>query len=596
MPNKFPSGWMNLLRQVKKVLGGRGSMWLVVCVLVSISLSAVEYGIAGFLQLFLVSLGYVDPHLVPKWLLPFTGLSIVALCLMLLVIGLFRAVALFMSAYSNEIVQEQMNARFRLATIYEMLMIERRDFLSASEVHHRMGEIFPMARHFVFTSINLFVTITQILLLLVGMLLITWKESLVGFTGLGLTAILVVLSNRVVAANSKIVPSVQKGISKGVERVSRNWLFVRISRTQSLEYEKLVDRIADYYHYVTRASLFTTVMLGLPPFFGIILFAMIIFLSRTWFGTSPANLVIFLYLFLRLVQHLGNGAQHFGQSTTHFHHFTSALKYFFSLKDAEVENALLPSSKIFYRDNEAAQVHWRSKLPMLDVHERPIAVKPPSIEVSNLSYSWAPGDPLVLDNLSLSVAAGGEILGIVGPSGSGKSTLMLLVLGMLEPTSGTVMIDGEPPSVYFKKHSLQLGYVGAEPFLIEGTLRDNLTYGLPFAVTDEEIQNAIERAQLTSAVASLAAGMNHLLDENGSGLSTGQKQRLALARALLRKPVFLVLDEASANLDVGTESDIARTIKALKGTCTVLIVSHRTGILEAASKVISLEADAARKS
>jgi ABC-type multidrug transport system fused ATPase/permease subunit len=121
-----------------------------------------------------------------------------------------------------------------------------------------------------------------------------------------------------------------------------------------------------------------------------------------------------------------------------------------------------------------------------------------------------------------------------------------------------------------------------------GSIRDNLNYGTHGQFTPEEYRRALDAASLLKWVDSLPEGMDYFIDENGSGLSAGQKQRLALARALLKKPLLLVLDEVSANLDKDTEAEIAETLGTLKGKTTVLLVSHRPEILVHADRTLNL--------
>lgn len=135
---------------------------------------------------------------------------------------------------------------------------------------------------------------------------------------------------------------------------------------------------------------------------------------------------------------------------------------------------------------------------------------------------------------------------------------------------------------------LKAGYVGAEPFLIEGTIYENLVYGSKQPIEREDCWKALKEAGLEEEIYRLPEQLDTPMSENGSGLSSGQKQRLALARAILGKPDLLFLDEVSSNLDTETERLIARSISRLRGRCTVLVISHRPGILEHADRCLDL--------
>jgi ABC-type multidrug transport system fused ATPase/permease subunit len=403
---------------------------------------------------------------------------------------------------------------------------------------------------------------------------------MIGLVGFGLTGILLALTNQRLAQNARMAPRNQAAFIKGVERVSRNWLFIRISRTQKRETRGLIEKVFGYQDIVLSMASFNTLILGMPPFFGICLFAIIIYVSRTVFLTKAATLISILYLFLRLVQYIGNASTYMAGVTKFWPQFSEAVALFDRLEAPELAEALSYEPGNFRRllgDAAGDSGAGGGEAPPV----------PPGLSLNDVSFSWEQDRPRVIDRLSWAVK-GGEIAGIVGPSGAGKSTLLLLILGMMDPLEGRIEFDGIPPAAYFDRFSRGLGYVGAEPFLMDGTLEENLEYGLGRKPAPQEIWTALEQAQLADTVRKLENGLAYRIDENGAGLSTGQKQRLSLARALLRKPNLLVLDEATANLDTATETEIANTIKKLAGSTTVLIVSHRAGILAAAGRILEL--------
>ena len=194
----------------------------------------------------------------------------------------------------------------------------------------------------------------------------------------------------------------------------------------------------------------------------------------------------------------------------------------------------------------------------------------------------------MIDNLSLDIPAGSQY-GIVGPNGSGKSTLLGILLGVYTPTSGRVVLDGLTAVEFFERHAAAIAYVGPEPYLVHGSILENITYGLGQPPTEDAIREALRTVRLDEFVDSLPRGLDYGIHEDGAGLSSGQKQRLTIARAFLRQPRLLVLDEPSANLDETTEAAVVDTLQALKGRCTVIIVSHRPGILRGVDHTLELK-------
>ena len=212
-----------------------------------------------------------------------------------------------------------------------------------------------------------------------------------------------------------------------------------------------------------------------------------------------------------------------------------------------------------------------------------------SISVQDLSFSYEMTSTQALTEVSINISRG-EAVGLVGPSGSGKSTLVDILLGLLEPTSGRVLIDGSDIHDNLRGWQDQIGYVPQSIFLTDDTLRRNVAFGLPKdQIDDNAVKSAIRSAQLEDFVASLPNGLDTIVGERGVRLSGGQRQRIGIARALYNNPDVLVLDEATSSLDTETEHGVMQAVQALQGEKTVIIVAHRLSTVEYCDRLYRLE-------
>jgi ATP-binding cassette, subfamily B, bacterial len=210
-----------------------------------------------------------------------------------------------------------------------------------------------------------------------------------------------------------------------------------------------------------------------------------------------------------------------------------------------------------------------------------------AIEFRDVSFSYN-GRENVLDRLSFEIRAG-EHLALVGQSGVGKTTLLSLILCFYRPTSGEIYFDGRPASG-LEVTSLRkaIGYVSQNTLLLSGTIMDNLRYGNPEAGDDEIIQ-AAKAAELHEFISTLTSGYDTDIGEKGIKLSEGQKQRLSIARALVKLPDILVLDEPTSSLDGRTEGSILNSLPAFIKGKTLLVVSNKLSTIKYCDRVLLLD-------
>ncbi|MGU3502122.1 ABC transporter ATP-binding protein [Mycobacterium sp. C31M] len=210
------------------------------------------------------------------------------------------------------------------------------------------------------------------------------------------------------------------------------------------------------------------------------------------------------------------------------------------------------------------------------------------IELDRVTFAYESTGLVAMDDVSLTIPPG-QVVALVGTTGAGKSTLMKLVARFYDATSGTVTIDGTPiTDLDLASYRHQLGFVPQEPFLFSGTIRSNIAYGRPGA-SDLEVERAARAVGAHHFIAGLPLGYHTPVSEQGKSLSAGQRQLLSLARALLVDPAILLLDEATANLDLATEAHVQRAMGLVASGRTTILIAHRLQTARGSHRILVVD-------
>jgi ATP-binding cassette subfamily B protein RaxB len=230
--------------------------------------------------------------------------------------------------------------------------------------------------------------------------------------------------------------------------------------------------------------------------------------------------------------------------------------------------------------------------PLEPGHDRPLAFATPirgTIELRNVSFRYAETERFILENVNLKVEAG-RFITIMGPSGGGKTTLLKVMLGLLEPTSGEVLIDGIPlKTIGVRVYREQVAAVMQEDQLLSGSIADNICFFDP-AFDHDRMVSCAQMASVHDEIMAMPMAYNSLIGDMGSSLSGGQKQRVLLARALYKSPKILFLDEGTAHLDVEKEKQINERLRRL--SITRISVAHRPEMMNGTDTILRVGHDA----
>ena len=246
-----------------------------------------------------------------------------------------------------------------------------------------------------------------------------------------------------------------------------------------------------------------------------------------------------------------------------------------------------------YREAEASLVSFGKLMqtPKEEKAEKPKTIGTvESLKFDDVSFKYGSGGDDALKNISYEIQKGNTIA-FVGPSGSGKTSLVKLLVGLYTPTIGEVFYNGVSfADVNKEELRAQIGFVTQDTQLFAGTIRENLLFVKPNA-TDAECLDALNKAQCQNLLARGGDGLDTLIGEGGVKVSGGEKQRLSIARALLRKPKILIFDEATSALDSLTEEEISKTIREISKSHShiIILIAHRLSTIMHADKIYVLE-------
>lgn len=246
-----------------------------------------------------------------------------------------------------------------------------------------------------------------------------------------------------------------------------------------------------------------------------------------------------------------------------------------------------------YREVDASIHNFDTLMhkPVEERPENPVEIGPLNhLSFNHVVFRHKTATGNAIDDISFSVKTG-ETIAFVGPSGSGKSTLVKLLVGLYKPVSGEIYFNGEPSdAIRYNELRRQIGFVTQDTQLFAGTIRDNLLFVKPDA-TDEEIIDALEKSACGGLISRSPRGIYTMLGEGGMKLSGGEKQRISIARALLRNPRLLIFDEATSALDSLTEESITYTIRAVSalGNRVTILIAHRLSTIMHADIIYVLE-------
>lgn len=395
---------------------------------------------------------------------------------------------------------------------------------------------------------------------IIVLFILDWKMTLLMLIAIPLSFMILVPLGRKMHQVSKGTQDETARFTSVIQQVLSEVRLVKASNAEMIEYNNGKKGIAQLFQYGLKEA---KIQAMIAPLIGLVIMLLLVVIlgyggMRVSSGALTAGgLVAFIMYLFQIVMPMGQLTSFF----TQFQKATGATERIISILEMDKE------------DNDSEQ-------KVQNVNQ--------SITVDHLSFSYKNGEN-VLKDISFSVEPG-KVTAIVGPSGSGKTTLFSLLERYYQPQQGLIRLGGKPITDFsLQSWRSQIGYVSQESPIVSGTIRDNICYGLEKQVDDADLYRVARMAYADQFISELPEGFNTEVGERGIKLSGGQRQRIAIARAFLRDPKILMLDEATSSLDSKSELVVQQALQNLMKGRTTIVIAHRLSTVIDADQILFFE-------
>ena len=475
--------------------------------------------------------------------------------------AIISGISIYLLSYVGQKVVARLRDRMWMKLI--RLPVSYFDKQSSGQTVSRVVNDTSIVRELITNHFPQFITgIISIIGAIIILLVMDWKMTLLMLTSVPITLAIMIPLGRKMAKISRGLQDETAIFTGNITQTLGEIRLMKSSTAEQNEEEKGLDGIDKLLGYGLReARIFA--MIG-PTMYLIMMVVIVMIIAyggmRVASGTmSTGSLVAFLLYLFQIIMPI-----------------TSFAMFFTQLQKAK--GATERIIEILEEPLEDGQ----------DGIEMDISSKP--ILIDNVSFSYS-AEESVLENISLE-AQPGQMIALAGPSGSGKTTLFGLLERFYEPTDGEIKIGDTPiQEISLKSWRSQIGYVSQESAMMAGTIRENLCYGLENSksITDEELWEVAKMAYADQFIVDFPKGLDTEVGERGVKLSGGQRQRIAIARAFLRDPKILMMDEATASLDSQSEGIVQQALTRLMEGRTTFVIAHRLSTIVDADRIVFIE-------